>query len=253
MRFARFYLLFFFLLTTLDWPRQTQASRAQSQATAPPTTSSDTIPRPSTKDAQAVSVVTQALGIVGGIPAIKAIADYSGTGTRTYHLAQDVQGTVTIRGSGLGEFRLDASLPTGVRSESINGGITIKTEDGNVQQLHYLAPMNPSRLAPRYLLLSPALCGSGYNLLYKGIVQIDGQSALDVHLQRILLAPDPNGALAGYFDVDFFIDPSTFQIIMMRDQVGPNNRIRQFQYSDFKSLQRRSSPLARRARNSPGC
>jgi hypothetical protein len=96
MRSARFAFIFCLFLCALPiYGQQAQPSAA---------------PPPATKDPQAVSVVNQALKVAGGASAISAIKDYTGTGSITYHMAQDIQGTVTIRGRRLSRLRIDASL-----------------------------------------------------------------------------------------------------------------------------------------------
>jgi hypothetical protein len=191
----------------------------------------------STKDPQAVSVLTQSLTAVGGIPAILAITDYTATGNVTYHWGDDVQGSVTVRGSASGQFRLDANLPTGLRSEAINGESTIKTPDGILWQPHDQAPMSPSRLVLPYLLASRALNSPAFNLLDKGIVQLEGHSVHDIQLQRFLPGvADPDGRFREYFTVDFFIDASTFQVLMTQEVIAPNRLVRQIRYSDYRTV-----------------
>jgi outer membrane lipoprotein-sorting protein len=223
MRSARFGLPLCILLLNIPlWGQQTQPMTAQS---------------PVTKDAQAVSIVSQVLGVAGGKAAITAVADYTGTGTITYHAANDVQGTVTVRGSGLGNIRIDAALPTGIRSEAISDGdgqIIMKTEDGGVTPLHGQAPMSPSRLVLPYLLLAPAVNSPGFSLSYKGLVNVDGLSAHDVQVVRILPGlSDPTGLIREYSTIDFFIDPSTLQLLMMQDVVL-RHLVRQVRYSDYR-------------------
>src|SRR5579864_4916384 len=60
------------------------------------------------KDPQAITILSQAIAALGGAAAISAIKDYSGTGTMIFHQsqAQQVNGTVTISGLGLSEFRM---------------------------------------------------------------------------------------------------------------------------------------------------
>jgi hypothetical protein len=234
MRSARFGLLLSFLfLNALAWARQTQTPVPQP---TPPqqTQPSSTLPSV-TKDAQAVDVVTQALVAAGGITAVSAIADYTATGNVTYHMATDVQGTVTVRGGGLGNLRIDASLPTGMRSEAIlDGQITIKTEDGGITPIQLQAPMSPGRLVLPYLLLAPAVNSPGFSLSYKGLVDVDGRSAHDVQLVRILPGlSDPTGLIREYSTVDFFIDSSTLQLLMMQDVVL-KHMVRQVRYSDYR-------------------
>jgi hypothetical protein len=56
---------------------------------------------PTLQDPQAVSVLNQVLDAAGGVTALSAIVDYTGTGAVIYHWgAKDVQGTVTVSGRG---------------------------------------------------------------------------------------------------------------------------------------------------------
>jgi hypothetical protein len=113
-------------------------------------TSTQATPSPAPKDPQAVSIAKQALAGVGGISAIKAITDYTASGTIIYHQNQEVQGSVTVRGLGLGELREDAILPTGARSFSIgsNGAVATKNENGIIRNLNFnnQAPLMKSSL-----------------------------------------------------------------------------------------------------------
>jgi hypothetical protein len=206
------------------WGQQFQPPQQAQPVTGPPQV---------TKDAQAVSVVTQTLIVGGGATAISSIGDYTATGTVTYHLSTDVQGTITMRALGLGEFRMDANLPAGVRSEAITEDFTSKTEDGTVR--HNQAPMSPSRLVIPNMLLAPALNSAGFNVVYNGLVEIDSHSVHDIQLQRVLPVADPGGQFREYHTADFFIDPATFQIVMMQDVVSLHS-IRQVRYSDYKSV-----------------
>ncbi len=189
-----------------------------------------------TKDPQAVSILTQALAVAGGVTAITAISDYTAAGNATYYTGvnQSINAGVTVRGKGLGQFRIDSNLPLGTRSESTDGLTTIKYEDGFVKQLHAQAPLNPARLLLPFLQLSPALTSPGFSLSYQGTVDVDGNPAYDIQVQRVLPGGgDPNSPLSRYLTVDYFIDPSTFQIVMMQDLV-PYFAPRQMRYSDFR-------------------
>lgn len=227
MRSARFALLLYLLLVVVPvWGQQPQPP----QQTQPVTTTS-----PVTKDLQAVTILNQALSVAGGIPAIMAVSDYTATGSVTYHRAQLEQGSVTVRGSGLDYLRIDATLPTGVRSEAIsNGQFTMKTEDGIVAPLDGQAPMSPSRLILPYLLLAPALNSPGFSLLYKGLVAVDGSSAYDVQLVRVLPGlSDSTGRFREYSTIDFFFDSSTLQLLMVQDVVF-RHLLRQVRYSNYR-------------------
>jgi hypothetical protein len=230
MRFARFGLLISILfLTGPNWAQQTQLG---------------TTPPPVTKDAQAVGIATQALAVAGGMPAITGITDYTGTGNIAYHWPQDVQGTVTVRGKGLAQFRLDAKLPSGVRSEATDGFTTINNEDGSVKELHTQPPLYPARLALPYLQLRAALISPMLSVLYKGSVDIDGRQVQDIQIQRILLgSSDQTRTIRDYLTMDFFIDPSTFQVVMMQDVV-PFHRVHQIRYGDFRLVSGVSVPFS---------
>ena len=219
MRSVRFCVLLSILLLNIPvW-----AQRDQTATTLPPVF----------KDPQAVMVLNQALSITGGIAAINVIEDYTVAGTVTYHLAQNVQGSAMLRGLGLGQFRMDANLPSGVRSEADSGYSTSKVEDGPVRQNQ--GSVVPSRLGIPHLLLAPALNSKAFSVLYKGLVEIDGHSVHDIQLEHVSPIPDPNGQFREYHMIDFFIDAATFQVLVMQDVV-PNHTMRQIRYSDYKPV-----------------
>lgn len=222
MRSARFGLLVCLSLFSISvWGQQTQPG------TAPP---------PAPKDPQAVSVVNQALSAAGGAVAITGIADFTETGSVTYYSGPNpaLQGTVTIRGRGFDEFRIDTSLPSGTRSECINRSITMKYEDGSTRALHVQSPLYPAKFALPVLQLRAALTSPGLSLLYKGTAEVAGGLAYDVQVRRVLPeSTDPNSLLMRYLTVDYFIDSSTYRVLMLQDTV-PKGLPRQVEYSDFK-------------------
>jgi len=135
MRFARFGLFCLILVVFPAWSKRPH----------PPQQTQTATPTPAAKDPQAVSILNQALSVAGGIPAISAIADYTATGNMTYHSSQDMQGTVTLRGLGVGQFRMDVNLQNGVRSEVDSDTSTIKFENGMSRR--YNVPMSPGRFS----------------------------------------------------------------------------------------------------------
>jgi outer membrane lipoprotein-sorting protein len=192
---------------------------------------------PVNKDPQAVSVLNQALAAAGGLSALTAIQDVTGTGNITYSQPQSLQGTVTVRASGLDSFRVDATLPAGVRSQTISHGqMSVTAVDGTIAQLRSQAPASPSRIFLPYFLLAPALNGAWFNLSYKGLGQLDGRSVHDIQVQQVFSGPpDVEGIIAEYHTVDFFIDASTFQISMMQDTV-PKHLSRQIFFSNYTNV-----------------
>jgi hypothetical protein len=224
-------LLFFLVLHPLAWAQQSQV------VTPPPT---------ATKDPQAIDVVTQTLGTAGGNAAIKAIVDYTANGNVTNYLDVDreLKGTVTVRGRGSNQFRLDSSLSSGVRSEVTDGTTTVKAEDGTVSHPHTQPPMAPARLVVPYLQLIAALTSRTLNLTDKGIVNVDGSPLHDIQVQHISAAsPNRIIGLTAPLTVDYFIDPSTFQITMIQDTVF-TQVTRQLRYSNFKTVNGISIPFS---------
>src|SRR6266478_1148258 len=74
------------------------------------------------RDAQAISILSQALNAAGGATRLGAIQDFTGTGTIAYNWANNqVPGSVTVYGKGLDQFRMDAGMSSGTQSFVVNG------------------------------------------------------------------------------------------------------------------------------------
>jgi hypothetical protein len=215
------------------------AQQTQSSATTAPVTS---------QDPQAVSVLNQALTVGGGITAIKALADYTGSGNITYHWDQDVQGNVTAQGLGFDDFRLDANLPSGRRSWTIHNGQTaLRAENGNISKFPpdglvpssdafpYQTPLFPSSLVFPYQQLVAILNSPQFSIFYRGITQLDGRSAHDVQVQLALAPGQVDDPMSEYHTKDLFIDTSTFQLLMTQDSV-PKHVIHQVLYSAYTAV-----------------
>ncbi len=229
-------LLLVLLFNCSSWARQSPTTATQPPSTSPQQSLSVATSATVTNDPQAVNLVNQVLSASGGAAAITAITDYKATGNITYHLGTDpdIQGTVAIRGNGLGQLRTDSTLPTGVRSMVINGLISERTEDGTVRQFQSQAPILPSRLFLPYLPLAAIVNGHGYSLSSKGLVEIDGRSLQDVQVQLVLPGPvDTNSPFRKATTMDLFIDPSSFQVVMMQDVVN-NLLVRRVRYSNYR-------------------
>ncbi len=229
MRFARIGIPIVILLQVVPaWSKQPQPPQQIKTATL----------TPATKDPQAVSAVNQALNDSGGATAIMAISDFTATGNVTYYSGPEptLQGSVTIRGKGLGQLRIDTDLPTGTRSESIDGQTTVKYEDGSSEQLHGQSPFYPVRMILPFLHLRPAPGSAGYNLTNKDIVTIDGNPAYDIEVQRAIpIAKDPNKSAAKFLTIEYFIDVATSRVVMMQDVVL-KGLPRQIRYADYRAV-----------------
>jgi hypothetical protein len=206
------------------------------------TTTTPTAPQ----DPQAVTVLNQALAVAGGAPALKAITDYTGSGTITYHNNPDVHGSVTIKGLNSVAVRIDATLPTGVRSWAIHEGIaTTKHENGTLSvaannpnvpssdAFPYQTPLFPSSIAFPYHQLAVVLANPIFSISYKGTTQVDGHTVHDIGVQRVLAGGvDP---MSTFHAREFFIDTTTFQIVMTQDFI-PKNSVHQIHYSNYTAV-----------------
>ncbi len=204
------------------------------------------------RDAQAVSVLGRALTAAGGVSAVGAITNYTATGTITYHWAgQDVTGSVTVSGRSLDQFRMDASLPTGVRSWAASRGVTSqRAEDGSVSRTPGFATLNPSSFALPYLLLAAALKSPNCSLLFRGEVGVDGHSAYDIQVRTDLPAgSDPRSSSTGIDITDYFIDSSTLQVLMMRNMARPprnslDGPVHEIRFSDYRAANGVAVPIS---------
>jgi len=204
------------------------------------------------RDQQAVDILRQALVVAGGEQAVNAVSDYRATGRLISYQSKDqeLQGTVTLTGRGVHQFRMDENLPAGVRSHSVSEGRTTKMgEDGVVVKpraegaaipssdafLH-IAPMFPGGLAFPHLQLAAALKSERFSISYTGVVEIEGRRLHDVRVQRALAGRfDVSGDMSKYRTTDFFIDVVTLQVVMTENLV-PYDVVRRIRYSDYKGM-----------------
>ena len=97
----------------------------------------------------------------------------------------------------------------------------------------YQTPLFPSSIAFPYHQLTVALASPTFSISYKGIVQVDGHSVHDIEVQRVSAGGvDP---MSQYHAREFFIDATTFQIVMTQDLV-PKNVTHQIHYSNYTAV-----------------
>jgi hypothetical protein len=198
---------------------------------------------PVSKDTQAVSVLTQALNAAGGLSAIGAIQDFTATGNITYYWDQPVQGTVTVRGRGLHEFRLDATLADGVHSWFVNSSTSFQENpDGSTLPLPSQNIVKPANLTFPLLHLVMAIQDAAVTVSYGGLVTHDGQQVHDILIQRTFpQSSDPLGALGRITKAHIFIDPNalTIQSILdtaYRRDLGPGEFSHEMQFSNYQAV-----------------
>lgn len=169
-----------------------------------------------TSDAQAVAALSQALSAAGGPQALGVIQDFTATGQITYSWpGSSNQGTVTLRGRGLDQFRLDAVLPEGTRSWAVSHGMgNLKAADGTETKIPGHNAIALGSLTFPYLPLMAASLDSTTTVSTVGPTSVNGANALQIRVQRhYTSSSDPNGTLAQLTTRDFFIDPNTFLIL----------------------------------------
>src|SRR5260370_5215771 len=155
-----------------------------------------------TRDAQALTLLGQALSVAGGTAAIAAITDYTATGNASWYKdsSQTLEGTVTISGTTSEQLRFEAHLPTGVRSYAVNHGHSAwKTEDEKLTQAPaphtrvpssdaypYKAPMFAGGFASPHTQIAAVLNDALLEVLYRGSVQIDGRPTHEIQVRQPL-------------------------------------------------------------------
>jgi hypothetical protein len=212
-----------------------QSTVIPEQSTAPPP--------PAPRDPTAMSIVNQALAAAGGINAVSAIRDYSASGNITYHWQQDVQGTVNITALGQIAFRIDATMPTGVRSWAIDkGAYQTKNEQGVVMPVRGQIPIIPGSLILPHLHLATALNAAFFRFSYQGLAQLGGRSVHDI--QIVPWSSNAKNPAVQSLAKDFFIDATTFQIVQTQDVISSTRAIHMVVYSDYRSQNGMLVPFA---------
>ena len=197
-----------------------------------------------TRDPQALSVLNQALSVAGGLEAIKAVKDYTASGTMPFGTTdQSSQVNLTIMEHRPFQFRMDANAPSGVTSLSIDHGkAKTMVADGGIFDSSTIPELSPDTLVFPHLLLAGAVVSPFFTVLYKGVVEVGGHSAHDIRIQITLPdGIDPKGVIPELTATDVFVDSSTFQLLASRDTIHPikNNQIgypHEIQYSDYRSV-----------------
>lgn len=204
---------------------------------------SGTTSTPVTKDPQAVAILNQSLSAVGGLTAINSIQDYTGTGSITYYwAAEEIQFPATVRGSGSTGFRLDATLPTGVRTWACSGfaGVLI-TPDGKRTVPSFYNQMISGSMTLPYLRIAAVLSDTSTSITYLGTTSVGGQELIQVHFSPAFGTTSPgHGKLPGLGEFDVFFDPTSFLILKLTETAHADTNYSQT-YSheiDFSNYQK---------------
>jgi hypothetical protein len=177
---------------------------------------------PAPKDPQAVAVLTQALNSAGGTSAVSAILDFTAAGNITYYWAnQQVAGSVTVKGRGMTQYRIDVQLNPGTRTAVVNNGAAwVKEADGSVRQLLSQHSENSGGVCFPYQQIAAALADPSVHITDLGTLTEDGQQMRGIRLQNSLAASgDRLGVRTKLGQTDLLIDPTSFLVLRLRDTV----------------------------------
>lgn len=197
------------------------------------------------RNGQAISLLQQVLLGAGGATALSKIQDYTAVGTITYFWAgEEVSGTVTVRGRGPNQFRLDANLPAGTRSWTLSNGTgALRETDGKLTSIPYQTLVSLNGLTLPFVSILAALQDSSTTVAYLGLVDVGaGVKAHQIQIQPNLYSPsDDSGKLTSLGRKDFFVDPVTFRLLLLQDTAYPTSGYLQeywhrVQFSDYRQV-----------------
>lgn len=206
-----------------------------------------------TRDPQALNILTQCLQASGGTQAVGAITDFTATGDITYFWAeQNVSGSVQVRGRGLTQFRVDATLSDGVHSWIVSNGQAFqKNPNGSTSPLpSQNAVKSASATFPLPYLLSVLQDSTIIDITYGGTITHDGEQVYDIVVQKMLpQTVDPLNAIGSITKADFFIDTNSLLIDAVDDSAfrkdgGPGSVSHEIQFSNYKTTNGVSVPLS---------
>jgi len=184
-----------------------------------------------TKDPQAVTILNASLNASGGLAAISSIQDFTETGNITYYWAgEQVQGSVTVRGMGVNNFRVDSSLSSGTRTWAVSGyGGVLITPDGQRHGSAFYNLMTAGSMTLPQIRVAAAVSDTSTAISYAGLVTVHGQQVYQIHFSPSVSVPVPANTISslsnlGSFDV--YIDPTTSLIVRLTETVRSESDIR---------------------------
>ena len=219
---------------------------AAAQTTAPTSA-------PATKDPQAVTILVAALTASGGLTAVNSIQDFTGTGNITYYWAgEQVQGSVTVQGMGINNFRIDSNLSTGTRTWALSGyGGVLITPDGQRHGSAFYNLMTAGSMTLPQIRVAAALSDTTTAISYVGLVTVDGQQLNQIHFSPSISVPVPPSTISsisnlGSFDV--YLDPATSLIVKLTETARSESDIRvtyqhEVQFANYQPVGAVTAPL----------
>jgi len=196
------------------------------------------------RDSQALVVLQRALQAAGGLHAVDAVQSYSASGRITFYWTEDgTEGDLTMKGRGIGDFRLDAHLPDGTDEWwTIRNGRGFKKDtDGTVHPLLYQELINLQSLCLPRAQLARAIRDSRISVSSLKTAVREGRASLGVRIRTVPSPSGPDNIVGKLSEKDFYVDAQTFQITTVEDLSYPTDKIanglhRQVTFSDYRDV-----------------
>jgi hypothetical protein len=204
-----------------------------------------------TQNPTAVTLLTQSLNAMGGLAAITAIQDYTGTGTITYNWAnQPVSAPATVQSMSVSTFRIDSSLSNGIQTWAIDGmaGVFI-TPSGSRRNAPFYTLATAGAVTFPALRLMSILQSASTSLTYVGQVTRNGSTAYQVHCVLPVGASAPPAPILPAFGAfDLYIDPTSFLIVSLQEIAYSDTNFQvsfshEIDFSNYQSVRGVAAPF----------
>lgn len=179
-------------------------------------------------DSTGVNILNQVLNASGVTDPERPVTDFTATGKITYFWGgEEVSGAATLRGRVGGQFRLDATLPNGTRSISVNRGVgTIKEPNSDARAIPIHNSINMDIMTFPYLDLATSLNDPQTGVKDLGTDTFQGIPVRKVRVQKVLSsAQDPEGTLAKLCAREYFIDSGSGLLMGTLDMIHPEETL----------------------------
>ena len=121
---------------------------------------------------------------------------------------------------------MDADLPDGRRTTVVNGtGGALIQEDGSFRSISGQSAADIGSIVFPFSPLIAAIQDTSISVVYGGIVNRNGAPAYDVRVQKNYpVEQDPQGNRGMRETRDFYIDPNSFLVVAIDDQIFVDNQ-----------------------------
>lgn len=169
---------------------------------------------------EANTLLQTVISASGGQTALAQLKDFTATGTMTlYSGTEKLQGSVTIKGAGSDQFRLDASFSSGQTfSWYVSNGLgKCRRLNGKTVDIPYHNAIGLTSLTIPTLAIKDRLADST-----AAVSLIAPSAGDDPQVQKVTVSrPDPLKVVKQPLQSDYLIDSATGQVIEIQDQAHP--------------------------------